>query len=162
MRQGFDAPALHSDEESEEENTENGGSIKYCRPVPIPFRSQRVLDLIHRADELIESERAAGDKASPRYTRRTRREYQGDLASAPRPPKNKLYHWQINPNYLSAVYQAGCTDSELGLLPDPHNYMDTGSHRSSFDHADPTSGAGHAHDQGYPNFDLDVVDPHLS
>lgn len=42
LRQGFDSPALHSDEESEEEIGDNGAVVKFCRPIAIPFRSKLV------------------------------------------------------------------------------------------------------------------------
>lgn len=139
MRHGFDAAALHSDEESEEEMAANGSVTKFCRPVAIPFRSKLVRrlhsclctqrgrlligtlqmnQLINRVDELIESDRATGDRTTPRYSRRERRPFAGDFAAAPRPPRNKLYRWQVDGEYLKALYEQGATDHDLGLLPD--------------------------------------------
>lgn len=141
LREGFGVAALHSDEESEDEIGEDGASLKVCKPIPVPIRSRLVScdllfkrsfnetdgffffsqmqQLIQRADEYIEEERASSDKSLLRYIRRSRQPYKGDLAFAPRPPKNKVHRWQVDPAYLKAFCASGHSDADLGLLEDP-------------------------------------------
>lgn len=120
--------------------------------------------LINRVDELIENDRATGERAAARYNRKERKPFQGDLASAPRPPKNKLYRWQIDSDYLKALQDQGTSESELGLLPDSHQ-PEQQSQTLDTNHFDLTSSHHHSqHQSEHDDYDLSAlnqIDPEL-